>query len=463
MMMSLNDTSQPKRAVKTSRAQGKKTVFSYQQMVRILARIFYGGEIPPRDFEEDETGPDANARKKMLKHSYEGLGVILLDFLTSNKVGNGFVDEAVIAQELRLSAKFIRKTLRYLESEHLLVSESVKFAFKRTNVDEPDDPDIEVKKRHETHVFWAVDYPRVMDVVRLKLSGIEELLKRNSGNSVSIMTYQCPSCGAQFSSLQAASLIDMDSGVFRCEECKSVLEERGGEEVAGISQKSSNKERQNFFKDLAARFDAQVKPLVQQVQELEGIEPPDPGSLKDWYTTQKNEATRRAQRLEEARQKFKSSGASGAMELTEEQLLEWAERAEIAIALPGQGPQEQAEEQAKELPEWFRMENPSDSVAQGAAGPSHQPETEHESEIPQEETAQQRQLQMEYLQQYLRQVEALQSSGVELKVEEKSEDVTLVKKDENAISIVEEVPMEPQAKKPRVDQHEDDDIDWEDA
>ena len=42
------------------------------------------------------------------------------------------------------------------------MSESVKFAFKRNVEEEPDDPDIQIKKRHETHVFWAVDYPRVL-------------------------------------------------------------------------------------------------------------------------------------------------------------------------------------------------------------------------------------------------------------------------------------------------------------
>ena len=60
------------------------------------------------------------------------------------------------------------------------MSESVKFAFKRNVEEEPYDPDIQIKKRHETHVFWAVDYPRVLDIVKLKIHGIEALLKRNS-------------------------------------------------------------------------------------------------------------------------------------------------------------------------------------------------------------------------------------------------------------------------------------------
>ena len=453
---------------------------SYRHLVRILARVFYSGEIPPREQLIETTqqhgggsmdGSGVNAsdgKKHPWMQSYEGLGILLLDFLTSDKV-DGFVDENVIASELKLSSKFIRKTLRYLEGEHLLVSESVKFAFKRNVEEEPDDPDIQIAKRHETHVFWAVDYPRVLDIVKLKIHGIEALLKRNSGNAVSIMTYQCPNCGAEYSSLQAASLIDMEYGVFRCEDCQSVLEERGGEDVAGFVQKSSNKERQHFFKDLTARFEMQITPVVQQLEALQGMDPPDPGSLKDWYTTQKNEATRRAQRLEDARRKFKASGASGAADMTEEQLLEWADRAEMVIALPGQGAGSSHEEEGKELPAWFKKDEKSEEVDAAAAQEQH------------EDDEKQRQLQMEYLQQYLRQVEASsfvkeeeQEEQVEEKqVEEKQVEDALVMKREDMeeeeedmmIAVTREEVEEPVAKKIKVESIEtkDEDIDWEDA
>lgn len=471
----------------------RRGVSSYRQLVRILARVFYAGEIPPREQLIETTriddsgdlqrqhqlqheGMDGTARKKHpWMHSYEGLGILLLDFLTSDKV-DGFVDEAIIASELRLSSKFIRKTLRYLEGEHLLVSESVKFAFKRNTEEEPDDPDIEIKKRHETHVFWAVDYPRVLDIVRLKIHGIEALLKRNSGNSVSIMMYQCPSCGAEYTSLQAASLIDIEHGVFRCEDCSTVLEERGGEEVAGFVQTSSNKERQNFFKDLTLRFDAQIKPVIQQIDALRGVDPPDPGSLKDWYTTQKNEATRRAQRLEEARQKFKSSGASGAADMTEEQLLEWADRAEMVIALPGQTLQSSQEEEGKELPAWFKKDiaditngaatRGSEEVNEGFRGTSGQS---------QQDSEQQRELQMEYLQQYLRQIEAQQNQDDQSVVQSQVKDEDGIKKEEPILEDVtrEEEPASKKIKREEEilheqetqqgDHHEDEDIDWEDA
>ena len=389
----------------------------WSQLLRIIARVFYSGEIPPKE-EEEETAGGRNGNKSYWQRgSYEGLGVLLLDFLASDSV-EGFVDESMLAAELRLSQKFIRKTLRYLESEHLLVSESVKFAFRRTNVEQPDDEEIEVRKRHETHVFWAVDYPRVLDTVRLKIRGIQELLKKNSGNSVSIVTYQCPSCGAHFSSLQAASLIDPMEGVFRCEECQSVLEEKGGEEVAGLSGSSmaSKKERQQFFKDLAVRFEAQIKPIVQQMDALSGVDPPDPGSLKDWYTIRKNEATKRAQRLEEARAKFKASGASGAIDMTEEQLLEWADRAEMVIELAGTKTSDAVEEETKELPAWFKKQDASDSVAQES-----RPAEEHK----------QKQLEMEYLQQYLRTVEAMKEGGDIEDVKEEKEDLIAVKTQED--------------------------------
>lgn len=380
----------------------------------------------------------------LLQHSYEGLGILLLDFLTSDKV-DGFVDETAIAQSLRLSPKFIRKALRYLEGEHFLVSESVKFAFNRTNGEEPDDAEIEVRKRHETHVFWAIDYPRVLDVIRLRVHGIRELLKKNSGNSDLVVTYSCPSCGGTYTSLQAATLIDPVDGVFRCEECNSELEEKIGDTVAGLQQASaaSRKERQGFFKELAHRFESQIQPVMKQIAALDGIDPPDAGSLKDWYQHQKNAAIKRAQRLEEARKKFKASGAAGAYEMTEEQLLEWADRAELVIDLAGTRVSDGMEEEEKELPAWFRQDASvaSDSAAQGAVQPHE------DAALTADEASRKRQLEIEYLQQYLRQIKGLENgedNKEDVKDEEKK-DAGLVAEAQNAIPpVVEPLPVEEQ-------------------
>ena len=444
------------------------SIKQYKELVRTVARVFYSGEVPPREqvFEMNQNaGLNAGEKeeaKKDLKawvKSYEGLGVVLLDYLTSDAV-DGFVDEKVIAEAMRLSSKFIRKTLRYLQEEHLLVSESVKYSIKRTNnVEEPDDPEIEVRKRSETHVFWAVDYPRVVDVLRLKIHAISELLKRNSGNKISIMIYQCSACGASYTSLQAASLIDMASGVFRCEDCRGVLEERGGEDVAGFVQSGSttSKERQNFFKDLTVRFEAQVKPVQMMLDAVKGIDPPDPGTLKDWYTVQKNIAIQRAKRLEEARAKFKSSGKAD--ELTEEQLLEWADRAEIVINKD----LEEEETQGKELPSWF----------QNSASEEVNDVKQREELEKQKATEEQVRLQTEYLQAYLKQVEEQRASAaggggggsgdVGGDVVEKYE-AGDVKKEEDVVYV--DNVERPMAKKAKVEAEEDggeDDHMWEDA
>eukprot|EP00890_Picochlorum_soloecismus_P006564 jgi/Picsp_1/732/NSC_04221-R1_general transcription factor iie subunit 1-like len=451
-----------------------KGLKGYMRLVQLVARLFYSCEIPPPE-EQDEVA-HAKAQKR---HSYEGLGILLLDFLTSDKV-DGFVDETAIAQSLRLSPKFIRKALRYLEGEHLLVSESVKFAFNRTNGEEPDDAEIEVRKRHETHVFWAVDYPRVLDIIRLRVHGIRELLKRNSGNSDLVVTYSCPSCGGTYTSLQAATLIDPVDGVFRCEDCSSVLEEKIGDSVAGLQQASaaSRKERQGFFKELTHRFESQIQPVMKQIAALDGVDPPDPGSLKDWYQHQKNTAIKRAQRLEEARRKFKASGAAGAYEMTEEQLLEWADRAELVIDLAGDKASDGMEEEEKELPAWFRQDASvaSDSAAQGAA------QSHEDAALTADDVSRKRQLEFEYLQQYLRQIKAVEDGEdkkEDVKDEEKK-DATLVTETQNGVppGVVHSFETEEQDAKriklePKVDgikqepeepQKEDEaDLDWEDV
>jgi len=268
----------------------------------------------------------------------------------------------------------------------------------------------------------------------------------------------------------------MSSGVFRCEDCKGVLEERGGEDVAGFVQSgnTSSKERQNFFKDLALRFEEQAKPVHALLLAVKGTSPPDPGSLKDWYTVQKNKAIQRAKRLEEARAKFKSSGKAD--ELTEEQLLEWADRAEIVINKD----LDEEETQGKELPSWFQTAAISEEVSD-----AKQKREEAEKERATEE---QRRLQTEYLQAYLKQVEEQRGGAArgsfggvehkedtehkerkeameamklvsEVKEEEKEsfDDVKDVKDDDDQAA-----PGRP-AKKRRADEDEDEDMGWEDA
>lgn len=347
-----------------------------------------------------------------LQHSFEGLAILLIDYLASPKV-DGYVDEVTIAADLRLSQKNIRKALRYLEGERLVASETVKFSLRRRNAEQTDDPEVEERKRQETHVFWCLDFPRMTDALRLRLHRVREMLRKQLDDADAVLQYVCPQCGAQYSSLNALALLDPMSGTFRCEDCRGELIEHtdapSGVAVAGPGAAASRRDRQAFFKDLQTRFDAQLKPIIEQMERLREVAPPDFGSLQDWYMGQKEEAAKRAKRLEAARKRMLAGGAG---DMTEEQLLEWAEKAEVVVALPGmEGDGTEVGSglaPAKELPAWFRQPGP---VGSAGAGGSQEENQTAETAAAASSEEQRRLLEQRYLEQYLEQVRALQAAG----------------------------------------------------
>lgn len=431
-------------ATKTSKPI--KGVEGYRRLVRLVARIFYGGDVPPpmvADIPNDgeACGPPNKPRPPNGKHSFAGLGIILIDYLSSPRI-DGYAKEADISMDLRLSQKNVRKALRFLESEHLVSSESVKFAFKRRNAEKVDDPELEERKRHETHVFWCIDYPRLVDALRLRLHKTKETLRRHATGEDMVQEYVCPRCGSQYSSLNAISLLDVQTGSFRCEECRTELTEKvdgplinasgtgsGLKDAAGTG--TTRKERQTFFKDLLHRFETQTSPLLDQLEILKDSAPPDYGSLQDWFQTKREEAELRAKRLESARKKV-AAGSGGVTELTEEQLMEWADQTEVVVALPGSEEGLEGKRVGgagpRELPIWFRavqdveadVEETSFTVQEEttsvAGGLQHiaNGSAASASMIGAEE--ERRRLEQQYLEQYLKQIGAV-TQGRALKLE----------------------------------------------
>lgn len=457
-----------------------KGVEGYRRLARLVVRIFYGGDIPPPVADaptEDTRGPINKPRPPHSKHSFAGLGVLLIDYLSSSRV-DGYAKEADISADLRLSQKNVRKALRFLEAEHLVSSETVKFAFKRRNAEIVDDPELEERKRHETHVFWCIDYPRLLDALRLRLHKTKEILKQHATGEDMVQEYVCPRCGAQYSSLNAMSLLDMQTGTFRCEECRTELTEKvegplmsapgvvstraGSSTATGITRK----DRQTYFKDLLRRFETQTTPLLDQLEVLKDTSPPDYGTLQDWFQTKREEAALRAKRLESARKKV-AAGSGGVTELTEEQLMEWADQTEVVVALPGseEGGGLGVEMEAagpRELPVWFRsvqrveVDQETSLTAQEettsiAGGHIANGSAASASVIGAEE--ERRQLEQQYLEQYLKQIGAAAHGGT-FKIEEDVKGGIEVKGEDQKLLLQQQPKQEPGA---------EDVIMWEDA
>jgi transcription initiation factor IIE alpha subunit len=400
-------------------------VEGYRRLARLVARLFYGGECPPK--EEDAAVPEGRpppapgrGGSRLPKHTFEGLGVLLIDFLTTSS--DAYVDELAIASALKLGQKNIRKTLRYLEGEHILSSSTVKFSLRRKNVELPDDPDIEERRRQETHVYWCIDYPRMLEGIQLRLHRMKETLRRGIEETEVLQKYLCVRCGATFSSLDALALLDPLDGSFRCEHCKAELREHvEGPQTGGAGANgtlTSRRERQAFYKDLQARLEAQLRPLHEQLERLRGTAPPDHGNLQDWWQNKKEEELRRQKRAEAAR-RLLAGGDGGRAEMTVEQLDEFAARAEVVVALPGQelegaGPSGTDLGPGKELPAWFRSEEEvgvgSVSVGPGVTAGSEELQGgvgERAAAVAEQERLRQQQ----YLEQYLLQIRMSMGAG----------------------------------------------------
>lgn len=214
------------------------------------------------------------------------------------------------------------------------------------------------------------------------------------------------------------SLLDPMTGTFRCEECSSELTEHVQQQASKgmeAATAATRKERQRYYKSLQARFEQQIKPIVEQLEKLKESKPPDHGSLQEWSYKRREEQQRRAKRLEAARQRA-AAGRADVSELTEEQLLQWAEKADLVVALPGEGTVGGAGSAVpgKALPAWFRQaedDQRQEQVLSGSVGIEDGGDgASVEIHSSSDGDAQRKMLEQQYLQQYLSQVRQAQAA-----------------------------------------------------
>lgn len=70
--------------------------------------------------------------------------------------------------------------------------------------------------------------------------------------SIPVLEYVCPACGARYTTLQAAQLIDFADGEFHCENCASVL--RSSRDGAADGGEGARQQRRKAAKLLQARW-----------------------------------------------------------------------------------------------------------------------------------------------------------------------------------------------------------------
>ncbi|KAL4430030.1 hypothetical protein ABPG77_004400 [Micractinium sp. CCAP 211/92] len=391
----------------------------YKRLVRLLGRAFYAGECPPREPEEEVPAGARTIRRD--KNEYIGLGVLLLDLLAA---AHGYVKDAAITGQLGVSGKVANRALRYLQSEGLLQSEVTKTKVRRQNVEQPDDPELEARMSQMTNTWWCVAYPALMDSLHLRLHRMRAVLRKHLGEGEDVQEYLCRRCGATYTSLDAVRLLDPMTGAFRCEECKAELE--ANVDAAGLSgagagaagPAASRQQLQAYAKRMMEKMEQQLRPILDQIERLKDVPPPDFGSLRDWHQKQHDLQRRRQEQAARARQKMAGRGLAQE-HLDDDQVLDWLAQAEVHVELGGgSAAAAAAAGPGKEVPLWFRG---ADSESVGLAASQDLPGGEAEQQQQQQQQPQQtqqqqgaaasdaeeqRRLQEAFLAQYLAQVQA---------------------------------------------------------
>jgi len=245
----------------------------------------------------------------------------------------------------------VRKTLRYLEEDQLVLRGAVRERAKdvaavaaaegseaapppaaRTyNVRPrvaPRPPRLSARAQ-----YVCIDYPRFVDVVGLRLHTMRAALAAEAEDAKLVQEFVCttPRCnGRRYSSLDAAQIIHPITGEFHCEDCGLPLAQDVGQGEAGDG--TERKRRKDEARLLLARMEEQLRPLHDALARARasGADPPDYGSLEEWV------AGRREQALLEAKQARAAAARGAAAGKRGRGVFDYLEDTEFDVQLEGE-------------------------------------------------------------------------------------------------------------------------------
>mmetsp|Transcript_8131 Transcript_8131/g.15303 ORF Transcript_8131/g.15303 Transcript_8131/m.15303 type:complete len:478 (+) Transcript_8131:1723-3156(+) len=137
---------------------------------------------------------------------YEDTAICLIDVLIRDKY---LRDDQDMGTRLSLPPKQLRKTLQFLQDEHLVKSEAV---------------DDLAEGGSQATKFWYIDYNHAVNVIRLRIFLMQKKLEEAEMRARSSSMYLCPgyktkACNGCYSETEAQQLTDPETGLFLCQEC----------------------------------------------------------------------------------------------------------------------------------------------------------------------------------------------------------------------------------------------------
>mmetsp|Transcript_15230 Transcript_15230/g.38731 ORF Transcript_15230/g.38731 Transcript_15230/m.38731 type:complete len:301 (-) Transcript_15230:216-1118(-) len=236
-------------AVVAGEVDDSRTDLEYARLARMLGRIFYS--------------------KKN-----QGLHCVLLNALTKHE----WIKEDMLAKQLGLSWRQVRKTLRELELDLMVSRIVMRDSRASTSLS---------SKIESTHSYCCLDYKRMFDVCRLKLYKMKKFLKDELDDKTKIEDYLCSTedCGRNYTSLEVLDLeVDPRSFEFLCEDCGGALD-NGSAFAQSTDEKKKHREK---IKEQLLIFDEEFAPLTALLKTVQASgDPPYFGTLQEWAVMQR--------------------------------------------------------------------------------------------------------------------------------------------------------------------------------
>lgn len=136
---------------------------------------------------------------------YEDDAICLIDVLLRDK----YLRDDDMGVRLSLQPKQLRKTLQFLQDEHIVKFEEV--------------DDLAQGGSQQTK-FWYIDYNQAVHTIRLRLYLLKQKLEKAEMAARSSSFYLCPGysvkrCNGRYTEEEAQTEVDPSTGLFLCQEC----------------------------------------------------------------------------------------------------------------------------------------------------------------------------------------------------------------------------------------------------
>ncbi|XP_050376255.1 uncharacterized protein LOC126793700 isoform X2 [Argentina anserina] len=252
----------------------------FKRLVKLAARAFYD-DVNFRGENQPKTGRSDN----------RGIAVVVLDALSRRE----WVREEDLAKDLKLHSKQLRRALRYFEEEKLVTRDHRKETAKGAKIfsaavaatvdGQQHTKEGEEKIKLHTHSYCCLDYAQIYDVVRYRLHRMRKKLKDELEDKNTVQEYVCPNCGKRYNALDALQLLSLEDEYFHCESCNGELvaeSDKLASQDVGDGDSNARRQRREKLRDMLQNMEVQLKPLMEQINRVKDLPPPEFGTLQSW-------------------------------------------------------------------------------------------------------------------------------------------------------------------------------------